>query len=397
MKDRHIRRQAKLLTLLSHPRVGARGIRDHWRKYGQEVSVELLWEEACHLPVQLSIAGGGFDLRQIYREAEEEIRACVKMGIKMVSLFDAFYPVSLREIYDPPPVLFYKGDLLERMGGNRPQDCKGAPLERTATTRLARTARAIAIVGSRNSTTYGRKVAENLARQLTAVSICVGSGLAEGLDTWDHRGATARKGGPIAVFGKGLDIYYPRRNRSLQEELCHKGTVLSEYRLRTLPLRHNFPARNRIISGLANGVVVVEASESSGALITADFALAEGKSVFAIPGNIYHRNTRGTHALLKDGARLVERVEDILEELYPDLLSQKGRTISNGLFSEMEILASLSEEERLLYLQLDQEPQHIDDLSRMVDMEVNKALGILLQLEIKGLIIQEPAMNFVRA
>ncbi|GFP22750.1 DNA processing protein [Candidatus Hakubella thermalkaliphila] len=143
--------------------------------------------------------------------------------------------------------------------------------------------------------------------------------------------------------------------------------------------------------------MVVEASESSGALITADFALAEGKSVFAIPGNIYHRNTRGTHALLKDGARLVERVEDILEELYPDLLSQKGRTISNGLFSEMEILASLSEEERLLYLQLDQEPQHIDDLSRMVDMEVNKALGILLQLEIKGLIIQEPAMNFVRA
>ncbi len=397
MKDRHIRRQAELLTLLSHPRVGARGIRDYWQRHCQEASVELLWEEACRLPVQLSMEEGGFDLGQTYREAEKEIRAFLKMGIRMISLFDAFYPVSLREIYDPPPVLFYKGDLIERMGGDQSQNYKEGLMERMTGTRSPRTARAIAIVGSRHSTTYGRKVAETLARELSALGICVVSGLAEGIDSWAHLGAKDQKGGTIAVLGNGMDIYYPRRNRSLQEELCQKGTVLSEYRLRTLPLRHHFPARNRIISGLADGVVVVEASEDSGALITADFALEEGKSVFAIPGNIYHRNTRGTHALLKDGARLVERVEDILEELYPHLLSQKGRTASNGLFSEAEILANLSEEEKLLYLQVDQEPKHIDDLSRMANIEVNKALGILLQLEIKGLIIQEPAMNFGRA
>jgi DNA processing protein len=341
--------------------------------------------------------GGRFDLRQICQEAEDEIRACLKMGIRMVSLFDASYPVSLKEIYDPPAVLFYKGNLMERMAGNRSQDCKGAPLERTTNTKSARTARAIAVIGSRHSTTYGRKVAETLAGELSALGICVVSGLAQGIDTWAHLGAKDQKGGTIAVLGNGMDVYYPRRNRSLQEELCQKGTVLSEYRLRTPPLRHNFPARNRIISGLADGVVVVEASEDSGALITADFALEEGKSVFGIPGNIYHQNSRGTHALLKDGARLVERVEDILEELYPDLLSQRRSADANDLFREDEILANLSEEERLLYLQVDQEPKHIDDLSRRANMEVNRALGILLQLEIKGLIIQEPAMNFVRA
>ena len=213
-------------------------------------------------------------------------------NIQILTIKDEDYPYLLKQIYDPPSVIYIMGNkkILSQNG--------------------------IAIVGSRNCSLYGQKIAKYLSYQLAKKGIHIISGLARGIDTFSHIGTLQAKGKTIAVLGSGLDVIYPPENAKLAEKIVEsEGCLVSEYIVGTKPLGEHFPARNRIISGLASGVVVVEASEKSGSLITVDFALEQGKNVYAVPGNINSPNSLGTNSLIKQGAKIVTNVEDILEDL----------------------------------------------------------------------------------
>ncbi len=226
-------------------------------------------------------------------EPQREWEKLLQAGIKLTTLGSPGYPANLAEIYNPPLILYYRGSL------------EGLDLS-------------LAIVGSRQATPYGRVTATVLARDLGSAGFVIVSGFARGIDAAAHRGALDAKGRTVAVFGCGLDTIYPREHRSLCEEIVERGAVVSDFPLGVQPLSANFPARNRIISGLSLGTLVVEGQERSGSLITADFALEQGRDVFAIPGPINSEYSRGPHKLLKQGAKLVESAGDILEEYAQD-------------------------------------------------------------------------------
>lgn len=226
----------------------------------------------------------------IRAKTKELICSINKAGIKVITLVDDLYPEYLKNIYDPPLLLYLKGNLVKNE-------------------------KAVAVVGSRRATAYGQKMAGVLAQELAMNGITVVSGMARGIDSYAHKSALDANGRTIAVTGCGLDIVYPPENRRLAEIIAAKGAVISEYMPGIQPMPHNFPARNRIISGISLGVVVIEASEKSGSLITVNMALEQGRDVFAVPGNVTSMNSRGTNKLIKDGAKLVTGIDDILEEL----------------------------------------------------------------------------------
>jgi len=293
------------------------------------------------------------------RREGERARA---MGIGVIPLGDDRYPENLRQIYDPPIVLYLKGDLC-------PEDSL-----------------AVAVVGSRRSSPYGRQFARRLARALASEGVTVVSGMARGIDTEAHLGALEAEGRTIAVLGSGMDRIYPPENRQLASQIAHHGAVLTEFPLGTPPERWNFPVRNRIISGLSLGVVVVEASSRSGALITASLALEQGRSVFAVPGYAGAVTSRGTHSLIRQGAKLVEDPEDVLEEILPQY-EGKGETEKAGA-------PEVSKEERMLVELLETGPMHIDELSRRVSLDAAKVSALLTQMEIKGIVLQMPGKVF---
>lgn len=226
------------------------------------------------------------ELRDMAQQAFQVVR---KRGMGIVTLTDDSYPALLKKAPDAPAVLFYHGDI------SLCHDC-------------------ISVVGSRKATAYGLRVAEQLAAELAQSNVCVVSGMARGIDSRAHWGALNAEGVTCAVVGCGLDMAYPPENKKLMEQIMEKGVVLSEYAPGTMPLPQHFPARNRIISGLSQGLVVVEAGRRSGTLITVDFALEQGRDVFAIPGNIYSERSEGTNRLIQDGAKVVLRAKDILQE-----------------------------------------------------------------------------------
>jgi DNA processing protein len=297
----------------------------------------------------------------------EEARAD-RLGIRILTEREAGYPDALAQIPSKPPVLYVKGDLREE-------------------DHLS-----VAIVGSRRSTDYGRGVAEQIAFDLAKCGLTVVSGMALGIDTAAHRGALKGNGRTMAVWGSGVDVPYPPQNRRLTEEIPRAGAILSEFPLGTSPVPGNFPRRNRIISGLSLGVVVVEADERSGALITAHFACDQGREVFAVPGSIHLRGSRGCHRLIRMGARLVEGVEDILEELKLQHLPPSG-VITGRPQGE----PNLEEEEDLLYQILSDCPLHIDELIQRSGLPAGKVASILMSLEIKGYCRQETGKRFLRA
>lgn len=233
------------------------------------------------------IKAGAIAVREV--DFRREMSRSEKQGIKIITMLDEGYPALLKQIYDPPLVLYVMGDLQFDT--------------------------AVGIVGSRRASFYGLSSAQRLAAGLAASGITVISGLARGVDTAAHRGALGSKGNTIAVLGSGLNNIYPPENEELAYSIAGSGAVISEFPLDTGPFPHNFPRRNRIISGLSMGIVVVEAAENSGALITADFALEQGREVFALPGEANSSTSYGTNNLIKQGAKLVTDVEDILEEL----------------------------------------------------------------------------------
>lgn len=262
------------------------------------------------------------------------------------------YPSNLKNIYDPPPILYSIGEL-------RQEDSE-----------------AIAVVGSRKATDYGLKTAEKLANELVQYGLTVVSGMAMGIDAAAHRGAIKGGGRTIAVFACGVTNPHPRSNISLYKEIIKNGAVVSEYPLGIKPIPGNFPARNRIISGLSLGTLVVEANVKSGSLITADFALEQGRDVYAVPGNINTPNSMGTNNLIKNGAKLVNSIEDILFELPGDYLKKDGNTAQYELDnSEALIVAALLENGK-----------SIDELAAATGMEINEILSNAAILELQGII-----------
>ena len=293
-------------------------------------------------------------------------RSLCSGAVGMVLLGQSGYPRLLSEIPSPPPLLFYKGSL-ESLDS-----------------------RVIAIVGSRKATLAGTDIARTLARGLAARGFTVVSGLARGIDTAAHRGCLDAGGRTIAILGSGIDVIYPRENSGLAESISRAGAVVTELLPGTQPLRQNFPQRNRIISGLALGTVIVEAGESSGALITAGYALDQNRSVFAVPATPGCSRTRGTNRLLREGARLVETVDDILEEVYPQVEISRPSHREPDLFAQTDCSG-----ERVLEL-LSDVPVHVDQLTRVLGITSSQALELLFSLEAKDLVHSLPGKFYVR-
>ncbi len=305
-------------------------------------------------------------------KVEKEIQKVKKHNIRIITFQDDEYPEPLRQIDSPPMLLYSKGFLHT--------DDKYA----------------VAIVGSRLMTEYGRKVAEKIASELARYGITIVSGMARGVDAVSHKGALRAGGRSIAVLGCGLDRPYPYENTELFMALSKSGCVLSEFPMGTAPNKENFPRRNRLISGLSLGVIVVEATKESGSLITANYALEQNKEVFAVPGNITSKSSLGTNELIKKGAKLVQGIDDILEELHPHLTGLEGYSLKLLSKKTATVLDSvqISDVEKKVLSVLGNSPVHIDTITRTLTLAPNMLLAILLDLEIKGLIRQTEGKKF---
>jgi DNA processing protein len=301
---------------------------------------------------------------------DRELDQLEKEGIGVLTRSDPLYPPLLANIHDPPPLLYFKG---------RPS---------------AQDGRSLAIVGSRQGTAYGIRMTERLAWSVAQRGLTVVSGLARGIDTAAHQGALMAGGRTVAVLGSGLDVVYPSENKTLFQRISEEGMVCSEFPLGTLPERQNFPIRNRLISGMALGVTIVEATLRSGSLITAQLALDQGREVFAVPGSIESFKSSGTNRLIKQGAKLVEHAQDIFEELR--LEESPEAAAVKGLSLEQVKTSAFSPEEKQIWNLLSQEPIHVDQMVRHQDMEISRVLSLLTGMELKGLIKQLPGKWFVR-
>jgi len=295
---------------------------------------------------------------------EAEMEKLERYGVTVLIYHDPDYPARLKEIHDYPPLLYIRGSLL-------PEDewC-------------------LAVVGTRRATVYGRQVTEEIVADLARSRITIASGLAKGIDSVAHRSALEAGGRSLAVFACGLDSVYPAENSELARRIMHRGALISEYPLGTRPRPDNFPRRNRIMSGLSLGVLVVEAGGTSGAMITAHLALEQNREVFAIPGSILSLTSKGTNHLIQEGAKLVRDHTDILEELNLTAVAHQ---------IEIKEIIPPSDTESLLMKYLTAEPTHIDEVCRSSGLPVATVSSTLAMMELKGLIKQVGAMNYALA
>ncbi len=293
---------------------------------------------------------------------EEEMEKLESYGVKVLTFRDPDYPSRLKEIYDYPPIIYVRGSLL-------PEDewC-------------------LAVVGTRKATVYGRQAAEEIVADLARNKITIVSGLARGIDSIAHQSALEAGGRTIAVFASGLDIVYPAENAALARNILQQGAIISEFPLGTKPRRENFPLRNRIMSGLSLGVLVVEADETSGALITANRALEQNREVFAVPGSILAPTSRGTNRLIQEGAKLIHDYSDILEELNLTAVAHQ---------MEIKEVIPASDTESLLLKQLSTEPIHIDEVCRSSGLPIATVSSTLAMMELKGMVKQVGTMNYI--
>ncbi|HUL31955.1 MAG TPA: DNA-processing protein DprA [Thermodesulfobacteriota bacterium] len=296
---------------------------------------------------------------------KRELSLLEKAGGKIMTLKDEAYPKRLKDIYDPPALVYVMGELREE------------------------DELAIAIVGSRKTSPYGRWFTEKIGHDLARHGITIISGMARGIDAMAHQGALQGGGRTVAVLGCGIDVIYPSENRNLFYQIVEHGAALSEFPMGSPPEGGHFPRRNRIISGLSIGVVIVQASTGSGSLITAGYALEQGREVFAVPGNVGAEGSRGTNQLIKEGAKLVESSEDILDEILPQWRREREtvqRSEPRG--------PDLGAEEKVLYNLLGDTPLHIDAIIRESRLDPGKVSSLLLNLELNGLISQWPGKCF---
>ncbi len=302
---------------------------------------------------------------------DKELRAVEAAGYRIVTLLDAAYPARLKTIEDPPPVLYVAGTLA-------PED-----------------ERAVAVVGSRHATPAGSAVTEELSRDLAAAGLTIVSGLARGIDAAAHRGALAGGGRTIAVLGCGLDRIYPPEHAALRRSVEAHGAVVTEFPIGAQPHAFHFPKRNRLISGLALGVIVTEAARDSGSLITARMALEQNREVFAVPGSVKAEGSRGPHWLLKQGATLVETAADVIDVLLPQLDGAAPRQTGQG-HAATTGHAALSQDETRLRDVLSAQPMGIDEVIVGAAMPAGTVAALLLSLELKGAVRQLPGQTYVR-
>lgn len=351
------------LTLLSAKGLGPRRIKVLLEHFGSATSILEADKQAL-----AEVEGFGDVTIKAVEEAKKkdwatkELEQAQKLNIQLVHLESEEYPYALKQIYDPPPLLYVRGS-------------------------LPTNERAIGIVGTRDASDYALKFSEELAQNLARANMTIVSGLALGIDSAAHRGAVnTDHGQTVAVLGSGVDVIYPRQNQALAKRIEEgHGAIISEYAIGTQPTATNFPGRNRIINGLSKGVVVVEAGEKSGALITADYALEEGRTVFAVPGRVGDSKAKGTLNLIKQGAVLVQSVEDILNEF--------GWTASTTKTPEKVL--ELSSQEQLIVKALEQ-PLLLDDLLERTHLPVTELLKCLTLLELKGITKQLPGGRYTK-
>jgi DNA processing protein len=301
---------------------------------------------------------------------KKEIDHVIEKGFHIITLSDMNYPPLLRRIPDPPPYLYVSGKLL-------PQNHN------------------IAVVGSRNPTAYGISAAKRLSESLAILGFTIVSGMARGIDSAAHEGALLGKGKTIAVLGSGLDNIYPPENCKLFEQISENGAVISEFSIQSPPEAHHFPIRNRIISGMSLGTVVVEAAKKSGSLITARLAAEQNREVFAVPGSIHSFKSCGTNSLIKQGAKLVEHAQDIIEELSPQI-QENLECISHNAYlgSSGKMLPKLTPDEQMVLNHLEHYPIQVDELVRKTSIAPGKVLSILLKFELEGIAEQLPGKCF---
>jgi DNA protecting protein DprA len=301
---------------------------------------------------------------QYRNDFKKYIDKAFSTDVNVVTINDSNYPEKLRYIYDPPLVLYTLGKLLV----DEPQ---------------------IAVVGSRRASSYGMNMSEKISFSLSKAGLTITSGMARGIDSKAHLGALDAGGRTIAVLGCGVDITYPYENRDLMKRIIKNGAVISEFMPGTPPLPINFPSRNRIISGMSMGTLIVEAGEKSGSLITANYALEQGREVFAMPGNIDSKNSFGTNRLIRDGAKVVLELEDILDELK---ISYKA---NNSFYKKRKVdVSDMDNDEAKVLKKLGDEPMHIDKIAGVCEMSIGTVYSVLIMLELKGFVKQLPGKMY---
>ncbi len=310
------------------------------------------------LPEQLILNIESFDAEDFLKVEERHL---LTHGVRVITIQDEDYPARLKEIADAPIVFYVQGKVPERL------DC------------------ALAVVGSRNPTIYGLQMAEQFACELAELGVPIVSGLARGIDAAAHRGCLRAGGETVGVLGCGLDIVYPRENTSLFQAIREKGCIISEFPFGTPPVAYNFPRRNRIVSGLSLGVLVVEANLKSGALITSDFALEQGREVFAIPGRVDSPLSQGPHAIIRQGAKLVLSVDDILEELPVKVVRSDGAVVKPS-----DEPSALDNEEKELFDIIKEGQSSLESLQMKTGFSPSGLMAPLLKLQLKKIVRELP-------
>lgn len=367
MDERHA-----ILALSLIPEVGPNLLLHLMASFGSaQAALVASFEQLLLVPGIGAVTASAIHAFPWQKALEEELRLIERERVSLLVWGDPAYPEPLKHIPSPPPVLYLKGSLQERDQA------------------------AVAIVGSRRLTPYGRAVAEQIASDLASRGLTIVSGLARGIDSAAHRGALAVEGRTLAVLGSGLGRMYPPEHRGLAERIAASGAVLSEFPIATPPHAGNFPRRNRLISGLSLGVMVVEAGLESGALITAGYALEQGREVFAVPGPITAPMSRGCHRLIKQGAKLVETWEDVWEELKLRLNPPSLEISHSKLETSKKAELPVGEEERL-YRLLEAGPLQIDELIAQSGLPPSRIAPLLLSLTMKGLLEERPGKVFAR-
>jgi DNA processing protein len=363
------------LALRLTPGLGARLTGKLLRQFGtpEEIFRATLTElEGCQLPA--AVAQAVFS-KAAYRDAEKELAQVRSNGCELLNWEESAYPKLLTQIYDPPPLLYVRGnkEVLRQ--------------------------HAIAMVGTRRPTPYGNQITERLARDLAEQGLTIVSGLARGIDSSAHRGAcAAARGGTIGVLGSGIDVIYPKENRKLFEEVEKRGAIISEFPMGTYPAPENFPVRNRIVAGIGLGVIVVQGAQYSGSLITSRLGMEFGREVYGVPGNVTEPMSFAPNELIKQGAKLVTGWQDVVEELPTEVRAELFPVEA----TTQEERASLFEgslsptEKRLFELIRIEEPIHVDELVETTGLSSSEALAALCEMEMRGIIRQMPGKQFVR-
>ena len=356
-----------LINLLNVPKIGQQRIRLLISHIGQDLNpFELSIKELCQVKGIDQQSANEIVKYSDFEYGIIEYESAINKGYSILSFWDDNYPRLLKKIYNPPVILYCKGKPLQYK-----EDC-------------------VAIVGTRRFTPYGKMVTQKITNDLIASNISIVSGLARGIDTITHKETVKFGGRTIAVLGSGIDVIYPAENQKLVDEICDKGSIISEFPLRTKPDRGNFPMRNRIISGLSHATVIIEAGDRSGAILTALNAVNQNRDVFAVPGRITDKQSIGSNRMIKNGAVPISNGDDIISEINPRLF--------NPLKSVQKTISiELTKQERLIFDHLGHDPVHIDELAKSMKIGITALLQILLKLELKNAVHQIGGKQFVRA